>query len=187
MTTWPSFVHIAAVKTNRRRRKRTAFSHVRWTSYAIAAGATAVAGIPTAEAEIHYSGLVNFILNKHLPGSESHSFPLSQGVTLVGFRYVRGAVDNSADLFILGAAVSGGFRSVPSYATSIAASLRRRELVSAGPLNHFSLGRLQVYASSRAFRNRAPTLLASASITALEGNMAGSALSGAVAPRTSLY
>ena len=134
------------VKTNRGRRQRIAFSHLRWSSYAIGAGATALVGISTADGEIHYSGLVNFKFDKHRPGSESHTFSLSQGVILGGYRYVRGAVDNSAGLFISGAAVSSGFRSVPSYATSIAASLLRGELVSAGPFNHFGSGRLQDYA-----------------------------------------
>jgi hypothetical protein len=134
------------VKIGRHARPGSRFSSVRWTSYAIAAGATALAATPAAEAEIHYSGLVNFKFDKHRPGSETHTFPLSQGVILGGFRYVRGFADNTADVFISGAAVSSGFRSVPSYASSIAASLLRGEPVSAGPFNHFGLGRLQDYA-----------------------------------------
>jgi hypothetical protein len=67
------------VKTKPRQRKSSALSTARWTSYAIAAGATAVAGTPTAEAEIHYSGLINFAFNDRLGGTETHSFPLSQG------------------------------------------------------------------------------------------------------------
>jgi hypothetical protein len=137
------------LKTNRRSRKTSKFSHVRWTSYAIAAGATAVAGTPTAEAEIHYSGLVDFKFHKESRGTETHSFPLSQGVVLVGSRYVRGAVDNSATFFIQGAAVSSAFRDVPSYASSIAAALPRGSVISHGNFGFpfgFAIGRLQDYA-----------------------------------------
>jgi hypothetical protein len=147
LTASPDFAQIAAVKTKPRLRKPSAVSTARWTSYAIAAGATAVAGMPTAEAEIHYSGLVNFKFHKESRGSETHSFPLSQGVVLVGYRYVRGAVDNSATLFMKGAAVSSAFRIYsPSFADSVAASLPRGAVVSRGPFALWGIGRLQDYA-----------------------------------------
>ena len=147
MTVLPIFAQIAAVKTKPRLRKSSALSTARWTSYAIAAGAAAVAGTPTAEAEIHYSGLINFKFHKHSGGYETHSFPLSQGAVLVGKRYARGAVDNSATLAIKGAAVSNAFRIYsPSFADSVAAALPRGAVVSHGYFNHFGLGRLQDYA-----------------------------------------
>ncbi len=140
---------MAALKTKSRLPKSSALSAARWTSYAIAAGAVAVAGTPTAEAEIHYSGLVNFRLDQESRGTETHRFPLSQGVVLVGYRYVRGAVDNSATFFINGAAVSSAFRDIPSSATSVAAALPRGAVVSHGPFGFpfgFAEGRLQDYA-----------------------------------------
>ncbi len=134
------------MKTKPVLRKASALSTVRWTSYAVAAGATAVAGMPTAEAEIHYSGLINFKFQEKFLGYATHSFPLSQGAVLVGYRYVRGAVDNSATLAINGALVSSAFRYVSSFADSVAAALPRGSVVSQGAFNHFGLGRLQDYA-----------------------------------------
>jgi len=139
------------VKTKSRLRKPSALSTARWTSYAIAAGATAVAGTPTAEAEIHYSGLVNFKFDKKSPGSETHIFALSQGAVLFAGRSVRGPVDNSATLAIEGAAVSNEFRIYsPSFADSVAASLPGGAVVSQGYFNHSfmhaAVGRLQDYA-----------------------------------------
>ena len=135
------------MKTKPRLRKPSALSTARWTSYAIAAGATAVAGTPTAEAEIHYSGLVNYKFQSDSRGYESHIFPLSHGAVLAGFRYVRGNVDNSATLAIQGGAVSNAFRIYsPSFADSVAAALPRGAVVSQGYFNGFGLGRLQDYA-----------------------------------------
>jgi hypothetical protein len=144
LTNSPIVAQIAVVKRNLRRRKRTTFSTLRWSSYATAAGATAVVALPTADCEIHYSGLINFKLNQRSPGTENHTFPLSQGLILRGFRYVNGALDNSATLFMTGAAVSSAFRIYsPSFAETVAASLPRGEMVSRGPFNHFGIGRLQ--------------------------------------------
>ena len=71
------------MKTKPRQRKPSALSTARWTSYAITAGATAISGAPTAEAEIHYSGLIDFKFQNR-QGEVRHSFPLSQGAVLVG-------------------------------------------------------------------------------------------------------
>ncbi len=115
-------------------------------AYAVAGLATASGGAISAEGAIHYSGVVNFKFDKDSGNYQRHEFPLSQGAVLVGVRFVRGAVDNSATLYIKEAAVSSGFRDVPSYATSIAASLPRGSVVSEGHFNHFGDGRLQDYA-----------------------------------------
>ena len=63
----------------------------------------------SAEGAIHYSGLVNFKFEKSRV-SETHTFPLSQGAVLVGFRNAAGSVEHSATFAIEGAAVSNGFR-----------------------------------------------------------------------------
>lgn len=83
MTSSPIFARIVVVKTNRRRRKGTTFSHVRWTSYAIAAGATPAGTISTTEAEIHYSGLIDFKFHEKSTFQTQH-FPLSNGAYLIG-------------------------------------------------------------------------------------------------------
>src|SRR3954463_7127652 len=109
LTASPNSAQIAAVKTKPLLREPSALSTARWTSYAIAAGGTAVTGMPTAEAEIHYSGLINFKFESDSRRFETHSFPLSHRAVLVGHRYVRGALDNSATLRMKGAAVSSAF------------------------------------------------------------------------------
>ncbi len=79
-------------------------------AYAVAGLATASGGAISAEAEIHYSGLVNYKFNKESRGYEAHTFPLSHGAFLLGFRYVRGTSDNSATFVMEGGAVSNAFR-----------------------------------------------------------------------------
>jgi hypothetical protein len=138
------------VQTKPRLRKPSALSTVRWTSYAIAAGATAVAGTPTAEAEIHYSGLINFAFNDKLGGSETHSFPLSQGAVLVGIRDVVGFHEHDAYFSIQGAAVSNELREYPvassfPYSNSLVAALPRGSVVSQGYFQRFGHGGLQYY------------------------------------------
>ncbi len=125
-------------------------------AYAVAGLATASGGAISAEAEIHYSGLVNYKFNKESRGYEAHTFPLSHGAFLLGFRYVRGASDNSATFVMEGGAVSNAFRIYSfSFARSVAAALPRG-------------------------------LPAFASIAVLGCNMAGCGSSGAVAPRTNI-
>jgi hypothetical protein len=122
-------------------------SNSRWMTYAIAGLATASGGAISAEAEIHYSGLIDYQFHQHSPGYEVHAFPLSHGAYLEGFRYVRGRSDNSATLLIEGGAVSHGFRIYSwSFARSVAATVPRGSVVSQGSFNGSSLGRLQDYA-----------------------------------------
>jgi hypothetical protein len=116
-------------------------------AYAVAGLATSSGGAISAEAEIHYSGLVNYKFDKESRGWESYVFPLSNGAVLAGFRYVRGAFDNSATLVIGGGAFSSGFRIYSwSFARSVAAALPRGSVVSQGSFNGSGLGRLQDYA-----------------------------------------
>ena len=134
------------MKRNRRRRTGITFSHLRWTSYATAVGASAVAAAPTAEAEIHYSGLINSKFRQE-HGRLTHSFLLSQGAVLVGFRSAFGGGDSSATFEIKGAAHSNAFRAYSS-SSSAAAALPRGVVISQG---HFGfpfgtiVGRLQDY------------------------------------------
>jgi hypothetical protein len=50
----------------------------RWAAYAVASAATSLAGLATAEAEIHYSGPVNFRFKGYL----FQNFPLENGASL---------------------------------------------------------------------------------------------------------
>jgi hypothetical protein len=118
-------------------------------AYAAAGLATASGGATSAEGAIHYSGLINFKFNSRL--AETHSFPLSQGVGLLGFRKEIGFYDHSASFGITGAAVSNELRAlysrshVPSYPL-LAAALPRGLVVSRGYFSRFgSYGRLQYY------------------------------------------
>ena len=60
------------------RRKSVRIANSRWTTYAVAGAATSLAGLATAEAEIHYSGPVNFAFK----GTLFHGFPLENGAVL---------------------------------------------------------------------------------------------------------
>lgn len=90
-----------------KRRSRThsalKLTQLRWTSYAVAAGATAAGTVPTVEAEIHYSGPVEY----KFAGTSSfktQTFPLSNGAHLIGaanrvpfldYNYAYFGVDNA--------------------------------------------------------------------------------------------
>ncbi|HEY2711666.1 MAG TPA: hypothetical protein VGI60_04060 [Chthoniobacterales bacterium] len=63
---------------NALRRKSVRIANSRWTTYAVAGAATSLAGLAPAEAEIHYSGQVNFIFK----GTLNHPFPLVDGAVL---------------------------------------------------------------------------------------------------------
>jgi hypothetical protein len=71
------------VKTDQRTRRASKLPDLRWTSYAIAAGATAAGSIAAAEAEIHYSGPVDYEFRGHST-FRTHAFPLSNGAHLTG-------------------------------------------------------------------------------------------------------
>ncbi len=71
------------MKTNtpkRRRDKATPIARSRWLAYATAGAATALAGVPSAEAEIVYSGPINQTFNDPAPGGAPASayFQLDQ-------------------------------------------------------------------------------------------------------------
>jgi hypothetical protein len=135
------------MKLRNRQNRSLRVSNSRWMGYAVAGLATACGGAISAEGEIHYSGLVNYKFDKESRGYEAHTFPLSHGIFLVGFRYVRGASDNSATFIMGGGTVSNAFRIYSfSFARSVAAAVPRGSVVSQGSFNGSGLGRLQDYA-----------------------------------------
>ena len=78
------------------RRKAITIANSRWTTYAVAGAATSLAGLATAEAEIHYSGPVNF----RFRGTLFHQFPLDNGASLSFHRIDEGGGQGYAKINI---------------------------------------------------------------------------------------
>jgi len=136
------------MKPRNRQHRSLNISNSRWTAYAVAGLATASGGAMSAEGAIHYSGLINFAFNDRLGGTETHSFPLSQGAVLVGIRDVVGYHEHDAVFKIKGAAVSNALREYPysySYRNSVVNALPRGSVVSQGYFQRFGRGSLQYY------------------------------------------
>src|SRR5205809_1843390 len=122
------------VKGNRRTRQASKLPPLRWTSYAIAAGATAAGAIATAEAEIHYSGPVDYKFQGRST-VKSHKFPLSNGAYLIGaINHVRSIVNyDYAYCGVSGARVSNSVRGPGNVGMFCrVAALPGRSVVSAG-------------------------------------------------------
>ena len=81
------------------RRRNVRIANSRWTTYAVASAATSLAGLATTEAEIHYSGPVNF----QFKGTLGHNFPLENGASLDFFHNDLGSGRGIAHLAIGGA------------------------------------------------------------------------------------
>ncbi len=86
-------------------------SNSRWLAYATAGVATAFGAIPSAEAEIHYSGVVNVVLPGRIEERSSTLLPLSHGASINLLNFDANTFDYVyAGFKVLGAAVSHGFR-----------------------------------------------------------------------------
>ena len=82
----------------------------RWAAYATAGAATALAGVNSAEADIHYSGLLNIGFNAAPGATVQQTFALDNGAELV-FQHSRTANSLGGAFFgIVGAALSNQFR-----------------------------------------------------------------------------
>ena len=87
------------MKENRQIKSITA-SNARWVAYATASAASALTGTHSAEAEIHYSGIVNY----PFPGTNTVSsayFPLNQSASLF-LQHFNVGVEGAARIEILG-------------------------------------------------------------------------------------
>ncbi|HEY1769913.1 MAG TPA: hypothetical protein VGG02_06630 [Chthoniobacterales bacterium] len=83
-----------------------ALSRSRWSAYLAAAAASAIHTAAPAEAEIHYSGIVESKFDSG-KGPITRSFPLSGGVSILGFHFgSQDHVYGDASFGIKGAAVS---------------------------------------------------------------------------------
>jgi hypothetical protein len=88
------------MKTQKIRSKPTAIPTSRWAAYAAAGAATALAGISTAEAEIHYSGIVNHPFAGTNQVSSAY-FPLNSGANL-WFQHFNLGTEGAARVELLG-------------------------------------------------------------------------------------
>lgn len=88
----------------------TKISSTRWLAYATAGLATAVGSVATAEAEIHYSGIIDQAFDG--TGQRLHgTFPLSKGVSISFSQFATAQHLYDAAYFgVKGAAVSNAFR-----------------------------------------------------------------------------
>jgi len=85
----------------KRQIKSITASNARWVAYATASAASALTGTHSAEAEIHYSGIVNY----SFPGTNTVSsayFPLNQSANLWFQHFNIGTVGGAARIEILG-------------------------------------------------------------------------------------
>ncbi len=93
------------------RRRSVTIANSRWTAYAVAGAATSLAGLATAEAEIHYSGT----LNARFTGTRNMNFPLDNGAALNFLRIDEGDGKGYAHLGIPGPA-SSTIKSIGAFA-----------------------------------------------------------------------
>jgi len=82
------------------RRKSITAPNARWLAYATAGAATALTGTPSAEAEIHYSGTVNFPFPGTNPLSSAY-FPLNASGSLF-FQHFNIGAEGGARIEIVG-------------------------------------------------------------------------------------
>jgi hypothetical protein len=88
-----------------RSRKPARIANSRWVAYGVAGAATAL-GATTAEADIHYSGIINEPVS-----FGAKTFPLSNGAVLWFVHYQTKTDYTSAKFELRSAAVSNGWRS----------------------------------------------------------------------------
>lgn len=121
-------------KNIRRRQSGNLIPKTRWAAYATAGAATALAGVNSAEADIHYSGTLDVSFNA-TPGSGGtavQTFALDNSAVL---RFLHYRSSNSAGLALFriqGAAVSNQFRGVANGSFRYPSNLGPGVNVSAG-------------------------------------------------------
>ena len=141
------------MKTRARRNDSIKLSHSRWLAYASAVVATAFAGSNSAEAEIHYSGLLREQFGPFNP--KIKTFPLDQAGD--SFLFLRGRDKLGNSVFALAAfsvfgIVSAAIRGIPqpSYTYPVS-KLPFGANISAGPFIQPSSTRTAVLASRYGF------------------------------------
>jgi hypothetical protein len=117
------------MKTKALRRRPASITKTRWTAYAMAGAATALAGSNSSEAAIHYSG----ILHVHFPpdSDKQKTFPLDQPGDALFFDHTYGTYFNNAFVSVRGI-VSAHVRGFTSSSEAFAYKLSYGENISAG-------------------------------------------------------
>ena len=162
----PAQLEVMNMKTRQSRRQAAKVSHSRWLAYATASAGTALAGSHSAEAAIHYSGILN---QKFPPNIDTDkTFPLDQpGDFLLFQRHEVGFPFLSREdigYFRIFGIASAGFRSggQTSYYGYYVSKLHFGQNVSSGSFARFgSTGWMafNTYTQNRAFgpwRDRGP-------------------------------
>jgi hypothetical protein len=111
--------------THQRRKAIAQVSNARWVAYATAGAATAVAGVHSSEASIHYSGVINQVVNASSSASTVFHFALAPGASFSPFHF---RVDSGSGIAAMGihGPVSGminGFLSGYPYLSRLAAGV----------------------------------------------------------------
>ena len=131
------------MSSNALRRRKVGIANSRWTTYAVAGAATSLAGLATAEAEIHYSGPVNF----QFKGTLGHAFPLDNGASLFFNHNDLGGGSGGAELAISSDALFAGPHSYSNEAFFVS-RLQSHVNVSQQPLGHSCFMFSSTYGSS---------------------------------------
>jgi hypothetical protein len=122
---------------NQRRAKSVTLPHSRWSAYAAAGAATALAGVGTAEADIHYSGVINAFFASQ--SSVVQSFVLQNNAILQFVNIATQSESAGVALFrIQGAAVSNQFRGIADADFRYPDRLDANQLVADGAFEQFN-------------------------------------------------
>jgi len=111
--------------THPRRKAIPQVSNARWVAYATAGAATAIAGVHSAEATIHYSGMINQVVNAASGASAVFHFNLTGGASFSPFHFRVNSASGIAAMGIHGP-VSGminGFQAGYPYLSRLAAGV----------------------------------------------------------------
>ena len=119
------------MKKPSRKRQISSISNSRWAAYAAAGAASALAGAHSAEAEIHYSGVVN----QAFRGTQNvsfGSFPLDQSVKMEFVHIGSGKEAGGGFVDIMGSNVRGysgwGFVGENFYVSNLAKGVELQEI-----------------------------------------------------------
>jgi hypothetical protein len=139
------------MKTRPSRRQTATLSNSRWLAYATASAATALAGSHSAEAAIHYSGILNQKFPPHIDTDKT--FPLDQAGDFLLFQrhevgpYFFGPFD--VDYFRAFGIASAGVRLAPEtfvFLFFFASKLYFGQNISSGYFNSFNAGLTNIMA-----------------------------------------
>ena len=125
------------MKQHARRNRLITLPNSRWTAYAAAGAATALTGVGSAEAAIHYSGPINAVFPAG--SSVQQSFALDNAAVIRFVNVLTGSSSGGVALFRLqGAAVSNQFRGIAAGSFRYPERLASNAPVSGGAFTNFN-------------------------------------------------